>query len=923
MAPRKSKILSLEESEINKHEDDGGVLKPGPGRESFKLAAYWKSQVKAYEEATKRWFKRGNTVVKRFRDERNRIDEEGQRRMNLLWSNMKVMKPAIYSKCPIPIVDRKFLDRDPNARLSSQILERALRNEITLNGYHNSLNKAVWDRLLPGRGVVWVRYEPKIGEGDSIPAPTINGAEDPLYEIGKETGDKELTEDTNEEEKLETTQEQVLSEKTEVDYVDWHDFYIFPVKARTWEEVQAIGKKVYISKKEAKERFDSVVAKALKADTTPMVLGNNERQNYSDTTIFQDINERNIVVYEIWNKSDKRVYWVSEGYEYICDVMDDPLELTTFFPVPCPLFATTTNDSLIPIPDYIEWQDQAIQIDELTQRINMLSKACKVAGVYNSAAQGVGRLFEESVENELIPVDQWAMFADAGGIKGQVDFVPLEVIQQCLATLQEVRQQAIIDLDQITGLSDVVRGTTDSRETLGGIKLKNNNAGTRLSESQEEIARFARDTLAIVGEVICKHFSDETIIQSSGILYIESLQPDTVLEEFNTTNSSAQKQQSPQQPQGPSAPQAPQPQGGLLPLPAPALGLPAQMPPGAQMPGAQGIMPQGRPALPGNNIVPFPQPMVNQPPVAPQQNQFTSMLVPQAAPPDPQILIMMKIGQAIELLRDDVRRNYRIDIETDSTIFGDKYQDRQDATEFITALGGYMNNFEKLATAEPASLPVLAKTLQWGVRKFRTGRDLEASIDSFVEQMVKKAKQLADNPPPSPEMQKAQASIEQEKIKGQIQQQNDARDQQRQERDDQRQFQLDQAKDQRENQKMQQEAQIEKMRADLEMRKMQMEMMFKEKEHEIKMMELQAKIHSDQQKSQIDLQAKSQEAALDVQSKQIDQEHSEQQHQQTMQHGEREHQQAMKTQNEAHKAKMQQSDQAHKQKLKQKPKKAS
>src|SRR6185369_5284366 len=174
--------------------------------------------------------------------------------------------------------------------------------------------------------------------------------------------------------------------------------------------------------------FGKEIGSKLRPDTEPKVMGHNERQTYADSSVFEDINERNIVIYEIWNKSDKRVYWISTGYEYLCKVVDDPLELTTFFPVPPPLMSTSTNDTIIPVPDYLEWQDQAIQIDELTQRIAMLTKACKVAGVYAANNTAIGRIFNESIENELIPVDQWAMFADAGGLKGVIDVIPLDTI---------------------------------------------------------------------------------------------------------------------------------------------------------------------------------------------------------------------------------------------------------------------------------------------------------------------------------------------------------------------------------------------------------------------------------------------------------------------------------------------------------------
>ncbi len=853
---RRKVINSPTEVDASEHPEDNGSLTPGPGRESFKLAQYWKSQVAGYEQATRKWNKRGNGVVKRFRDERNRMDEEGQRRMNLLWANYKVMKPAIYSRCPDPIVDRKFLDRDPVGRISSQMLERTLKNELGTSGYHDSISMAVDDRLLPGRGVVWARYVPTFGKGDSIPAPTTNGAEDPLFKIGQEMGDKSLTEDTQEEDQLEDSGSQVIAEKIEVDYVDWHDFMHFPVKARTWKEVQAVGKVVHISKKEAIERFGEKIGNALKPDTEPTVLGNTDRQGYSDTAVFQDINERNITIHEIWNKSDKRAYWISTGYDYLCDVLDDPLELTEFLPVPAPLYATKTNDTLIPVPDFCEWQDQAIQIDELKQRIAMLSKACKVAGVYDASKTQINRIFNESIENELIPVDQWALYGD-GGLKSYIEFIPIDIIQSAIETLSNVRQQAMVDLDQITGLSDIVRGTSDSRETLGGIRLKNNNAGTRLSESQEEVARFARDTLNIMAEIVCKHFSDETIIESSGILYDDALQPDTIMREFMANQGSAQatQQKLPQQPPLQLSPpqQAPQAQVGSNP----------QQPP----------MGQGAPPAPtGNNIVPFPGGQQGGPPAPQQPQQMPMAPAPmQPQPPDPQTLIMMKVMKALELLRKDVARGYRIDIETDSTIFGDKEQDKQNVNEFLTALGGYMKQLESISTV-PEAMPMFAKALQWGIRRYRTGRDLEAEIDTFCELIKKKSKDMIENPQPSPDQQKADAEIKQMQMEASIQNSNDERDAQRQAANDQREMAIQSQKDQAEKEKMELDAQIELMKAQNEKEMMEMQMQIAREKHQLEVAKIRAEMHQSAQEHHIQLEQNKHEVQMHKQEQSLDKE---------------------------------------------------
>lgn len=871
-------VSAIDMDSIHESDNDGkGQLTAGKGRESFQVASFWKSQVEGFDQANSRYRKRGNMVLKRYRDERNRMDEEGSRRMNVLWANVQIMMPAIYSKCPVPVVDRKFLDRDPTGRLSSQMLERTLINELEGSGFHLAIKKAVKDRLLPGKGQVWARYVPEIGQGESLPGPTKNAIEDGLVKIGQENDDDSFEDETPEEQKLEDTDEVVIAEKIEIDYIDWDDFKYFPVKARSWEEVQAVCKKVHISKKEARDFFGDEIGKHLKPDTEPRVTGQTERQTYAETSAFQDMNERNIVVFEIWNKSDKRVYWVSTGYEYLCKVMDDPLGLTGFFPCPPMLVATNTNDTLIPVPDYLEWQDQAIQIDELTQRIAMLTKACKVAGVYAANNTAVGRIFNESIENELIPVDSWAAFAEAGGLKGVLDFLPLDTIQACIETLTKVREQAKIDLDQLTGISDVVRGTSDSRETLGGLRLKNNNAGTRLSDTQEDVSTFCRNTIKIMAEIICKHFDDQTIIESSGILYEDALQPDTVMREFqDNVSKNAPKPQNNQPPgqQGPGTP--PQPQG------------PPQMaPPGG---GAS-------PPNPGaaNNVVPFPGGQAPHP----QMGQGAPMqmppqpLMPPPPLPDPQALVMMKVDKAIKLLRKDVTRGYRIDIEIDSTIFGDKAQERADAVEFLQALGGYMMQAEK-AIQLPESLPLFARALQWGVRKSRTGRDLEAEIDNFAQMMIKKSKDMIDNPQPSPDEKKAQQEMQLKQADAQMQMANDQRAAQMQQENDMRDSKMQQDKNNMEVQKAQMEFQMEQERMEMEREKMRMELEIAREKHRMEMQKMQADIHMKGQEMAMDQQHMQTEAHIEHQKGQMELQQSHQEHQQNMMVREKEHEMTQK-----------------------------
>lgn len=673
---------------------------PDGGDEGRRIAQFWKDQLdKVHDDSRhKRWIKRGTTIEKRYRDERNRTDEEGQRRYNALWSNVEILTPAIYGRCPVPMAERRFKDKDPIGRGAAQILERALRNELEISNFDEAIQQAVRDYLLPGRGVVWVRYEPEVEEEVTV-------VEEGYMDMTDTEGEIEPENESPEAEKLRDTGDRVVRESVQVDYIHWEDFFYFPFNARTWKEVTAIGKRVYMTREQLKKRFGPTVGKAV-----PLRKDERGAQRYDGP--HQDPDDKG-EIYEIWSLTEKAVFWVADGYEFLCDRKDDPLELENFFPCPRPLFSNATTGTLVPVPDYLEYQDQAIQIDELTQRISMLSKACKVAGVYNAAAKDIQRLLSESVENELIPVDDWAAFAEKGGVAGNISLLPLKEIIGVLNELMMIKDKCIQEMDRLTGITDVMRGTTDARETLGGQRLKTNSSGTRLQRRQNEVARFCRDTVRIMADIMAQHFSPQSLIEVSGAMFEEGLGPDDM-------PSLTALQQLPQQQLPPPGP--------------PPVGQAATGP----VPGSSPLTPPSGTG-PSSNVVPF------QPPGAPAPQPQPGMM-PGQPPVPPQIMAaLQRIAAAIQLIRNERLRGFRVDIEVDSTLFGDQEQEKGDRTAFLQAVMQFLEAGGQMAMQMPEITPLLGKFLQFGVRGFRVGRDLEAAIEEFCDEAVTVAKRKAAN----------------------------------------------------------------------------------------------------------------------------------------------------------------------------------
>jgi len=673
------------------------------------MAAHWKTQIEICDKATDRWHKRGDKIIKHFRDEREERDVGVAKRLNLFWSNTQTKKSAIYSKLPVPIAERRFLDKDVTGRVASTILERALRYEMPTSGFHQTLKRCRTDYMLPGRGQVWVRYNPKFG----ISVSPKQDADDDIEINGEPVDQKEEKQDDQ-------IQREFVSESLDVMYVHWKDFYTFPADARTWDEVQGVGRKLYMSRTDMEEAEFEDAAK-IELDHKPESKGVNQ----GDQSTLSGKDGMLATCYEIWWKPTKKVTFIAKSYDKICKEVDDPLKLEKFFPCPEPWSATMTNDTLIPVPDYVESQDQYMQIDDLSKRIDILTNACKVVGVYDSSAQGLKRVFQEAQEPNLIPVDSWAAFAEKGGLKGAIDWVPIEQIAKTLQILIEVRKQIIEDLDRTTGINDIMRGTSDARETMGAQRLKTNGAQTRVQDEQDESARFCRDIVCIMGEIIAEHYAPKTLIEVSGAMYDEGLDPPDL---------PASQGMAPAPGMGAGPPGMAPPQ--LVPPSQPGPGLPS---PPAPMP------PQAAPSVPA--------------PVGPQ--------------PPPEIIKQQRkdkmLADAIVLLKNDKLRGFRIDIETDSTIAGDAQQEKESRIQFIEGVTKFIETAGQVTAQVPEFAPLAAKMLQFGVRGFRVGRDLETAIEEFCDKAEQQAKQQAANP-----QAKEDPEVTRQKIENEGEQQNNA-----------------------------------------------------------------------------------------------------------------------------------------------------
>lgn len=775
------------------------------------------------------WQTRSKRIIKRYRAERGDVSENADdlqgAQFNILWSNVQTLMPALLAKVPKPVVERRYLDRDDVGRTASVILERCLTYELDDGNFLSALKKTVLDRLLPGRGVAWIRYEPKFTPmpGKTQEAPSNVPNQSNYASAGGGGGNIPASGDNRpspavQEATSDAPNEQVADESVVVDYIDWRDFMTSP--ARTWEEVWWVAKRVYMTRDELVKRFGAV-GKEVTLDWSPVAIS-----APGQVTDGSDRQKR-AKVWEIWNKQKRYVCWMAESYkDKLLDEKPDPLGLEGFWPTPKPLFATLTNDSLIPVPDYIEYEDQASELDDLTTRIDALVKTIKACGVYDASVPELKRLFEEGFENELVPCDNMAEFSSKAGANGMghIWMLPIKDMAATLIQLYDARERVKQVLYEVTGISDIVRGSASQggAKTATEQRIKGQFASMRLNDMQSEVARFARDVLRIMGEIIAEHFDPMTLFEISGF------------EQYAKEQWPPEVQAPPIVPQSPmmghnggppiepgSAPDAAgglptPPRGGLTPpavpssagvIAPPAVGSPAPGP--ASLSSGGGPMPMGGPGM-------------------------------MAPPPDPNMLAMQKAAdmfkKAVELLRNDKLRGFRIDIETDSLIEPDQQQMQEARTQLMGAISQFLPQAMEAGAQSPELKPLLARLLMFFLRGFKASRDIESAFEQFIDDMTRDAAKPKPPPPPTPDQIKAQMMQQQQEnenkrmaAQAQMDQANFDREQQAKQADMQMQQQQAAQQFEIEQQKTAADLQAQREKMEFDRQRMEMELEFEER----------------------------------------------------------------------------------------------
>jgi hypothetical protein len=609
----------------------------------------WHKELRLADAQEEDWRESGHRIIRRYRAEERdyskNLDNQDVRKHNILWANVETMKPAMYDTTPIPDVRRRFRDKDEAAKEASELIERALSFSVDEYDFDEMMEAVVTDYLLVGRGlpkVVYERVEPDEAETERVPA-----------QIDPQTGQLPLEAEFDDQGQAcveQQGEEGFTHETVRAEIVPWANFRRGP--GNTWSQVPWIAYMHLKTRDELKKQFGKKKAETVDLDFTD---GQNkaDKQGISDATGDSDVFKR-ATIYEIWDKETREVIWLAKSSNGsdgdILGVDPDPLGLQGFFNCPKPLYSLETTDSLVPSPDYLQYEDQANELDRVTNRINNLYQVLRMRGAYDSAITGLSDILDQS-DNVFIPITVPGQVYERGGLDKSIWTVPIDQVMQVISGLFQQRQLILDTIFEITGISDIVRGVSNAGETATAQNIKTQFGNLRMNKRQRQVQRLARDVMRIKAEIIAEKFAPENIALMANI--------------------------------------------------------------------------------------------------------------------DPQDIS----EEAGELLRRDVIRDFRIDIETDSTITKQLTKDKQAVREGFAAIGNFIQTVAPMVQTGFLPKQAVLAMLQTVLRRFEFGREVEDIVDQSIQQAVQaEEKEKQEGEQPSPEEIEAQAEAQKIQLELQIKQ---------------------------------------------------------------------------------------------------------------------------------------------------------
>jgi len=437
-----------------------------PVKKNYETLEFWKGQIGSSTDNLNQFHTSGDAIEALYRDADRAKRGKLESHYAILYSNTETLLPILFSEKPDADVRAQDTTSIP-AREAAAMMEDFINHDLKRPETIDAIESCVKDLLLPGMGTMRVRYKPFFEETEGLLA----------YEC------------------------------IEYDYEHWKNVR-FP-SCRRWKDLPWLAFRGLYTYDQAKEEFGKKKADSLE-------------YNYRDTNApKKEVSDEAFgyaEVWEIWYKEERKVIWYSDSslLQEPLDIEDDPLDLDGFFPMPKPLLSCTTNDRIEPVALYVQYQDLANELNDVSTRIRRIVDNLRRRGVYDAGFPILQQMVE-ALDNQFVALDGFTKLHEKGGLSAVMATEDITGQIQVLATLYEQRKQIIQSIYEVMGYADVLRGVSDPRETASAQRIKGRFGTLRVSHFQKEVQRFIRDAARIAGEIVANKFSPKSIALVTGV----------------------------------------------------------------------------------------------------------------------------------------------------------------------------------------------------------------------------------------------------------------------------------------------------------------------------------------------------------------------------------------------------------------------
>jgi hypothetical protein len=386
----------------------------------------------------------------------------------LFWGVAQIMIASCYSNKPVPDVRPRNSERNPQFKDAAQVMQRALEFYLDQGEFDENMGRTVTDYIVAGLGVPRIKLDANIVEVED---------EDP------ETGEPVIV-------------PIITDQMVRIEHVPWSRFG-WECTAN-WNHVDWVYFEHHMTALEFKRRWPDA--------TLPPTDDTCKQDEARHSNRSRDRNDNPLhIVYEIWDKRNREVLVIAKGNDEPLEVNEDPLGLQDFFPVPPPPMLNQATEEAIPTPDYAYLEPLDREIQRLYKRSRALTEQIKSFSLHDASLVEIEDLTQVN-DGDSIPVSNMeARFGEGADLRKYILFAPIEERVAALAQVTQQMQLKRQHVDDLLGISDILRGGSNPQDGQETQKIKERWAGIRLRPKQLAVQRLVRDLFRMMAEVTVEH----------------------------------------------------------------------------------------------------------------------------------------------------------------------------------------------------------------------------------------------------------------------------------------------------------------------------------------------------------------------------------------------------------------------------------